>query len=48
MEKLKSDKKRMVKCSLCIKIVDEKKLKPVVVPLRKWMLCDKCYKEFNS
>ena len=41
-------KKRLAKCSLCIKFEDEKKLKPVVVPLRKWKLCKKCYEQHIS
>lgn len=48
MEQSKSSKKKMGKCSLCPKIVERKKLKPVVVELRDWKLCKKCYQEFNS
>jgi len=39
-------KNKKDKCSLCPKV--ERDLKSVVVPQRKWKLCKKCYKEFNS
>ncbi len=40
------NKKRLVKCSLCLKFDEEKKLKTVIVPLRKWKLCKKCYTQY--